>query len=845
MGVRALVVMSSVFALTFILGTLVVRDAVNRTVEREALAVAEIVAAQATTARSVYARDIVNKLSQDGFGPHVESAKMPGHVPIPAQFLKLVGRASSENADKLYEYRPVSKWNLEPNQGLVDDFLRWAWPQLEAQDQAQPAGKIAWKAVSRFEMQDGRRVLRYLTADPASQTTCAVCHNAYERMTEVIARRVADGVTPGKQWQQHQLLGALSVTIPLDKAEQLAGTQIGETSIFIFAILVTSFAAMFWFNWRLARQEKDLSEAERQLAKSELEARNANELLQAKQGVEEAFSELSTFMQAIDQHAIVSVAGRDGRILQVNDRMTAISGYSREELLGQDHRILSSGTHDREFFRQMWHTLGQGQIWRGVICNRRKNGSLYWVDSAIVPQRDSAGEVVRYVSIRIDITERKQAEHEMVRLATHDSLTGLANRTLLRDRVQQALETNKRTGMKSAVLFIDLDQFKTINDSLGHAVGDRLLVEVSHRLRDCVRAEDTVARQGGDEFIVFLPRIPDSASAGVLAAKLQHQLAKPMRLDERELFVGSSVGIAVYPDDGEDVDTLLKNSDTAMYQVKEAGRNHFAFFTPDMNAQAFDRYALGTDLRRAAERGEFALVFQPVVGMASGRIEGMEALLRWNHPKLGPVPPARFIPLAESLGQIVPIGEWVLRQACLQIRLWRQQGLQVPRLAINLSAIQVHHRGIVERVSEILGDMEVEASCLEFEITEGSLMNKTADVVTTLQALSAMGARLAIDDFGTGYSSLSYLKRLPIDTLKIDRSFVMDIGDDADDTAIVAAVVAMAQSLKLRVIAEGVETTAQREFLRGQGCDQFQGFLFSRPVPPDEMGALLRAVPAA
>jgi predicted signal transduction protein with EAL and GGDEF domain len=376
-------------------------------------------------------------------------------------------------------------------------------------------------------------------------------------------------------------------------------------------------------------------------------------------------------------------------------------------------------------------------------------------------------------------------------------------------------------------------------------VGDRLLVEVSHRLRDCVRAEDTVARQGGDEFIVFLPRIPDAASAGVLAAKLLRQLAQPMHLDERELFVGSSIGIAVFPEDGEDVDTLLKNSDTAMYQVKEAGRNHFAFFTPDMNAQAFDRYALGTDLRRAAERGEFSLVFQPVVGMTSGRIEGMEALLRWNHPVLGPVAPARFIPLAESLGQIVPIGEWVMRQACLQIRLWRQQGLRVPRLAINLSAIQVHHQGLVDSIREILDEMDVEASCLEFEITEGSLMNKTAYVVNTLQALSAMGARIAIDDFGTGYSSLSYLKRLPIDTLKIDRSFVMDIGDDADDTAIVAAVVAMAQSLKLRVIAEGVETTAQREFLRSQGCDQFQGFLFSRPVPPAEMGALLRVAPAA
>jgi len=803
---RPVVVLCSVFAATFVTGTLVVRDAVNKTIERQALAVAEIVASQATTARTVYAREIVGKLTRDGFGPNVDSDTMPGHVPIPAQFLKLVGRASADNADKLYQYLPVSKWNLEPTQGLSDDFLRWAWPQLEKQDPERPAGQVAWKAVSRFEDQGGQRVLRYLSADPASQASCASCHNAYERMPAVIARRLADGVAPGKQWQQHQLLGALSITIPLDKAEQLAGTQIGETSVFIFGILVTSFAAMFWFNWRLSHQQRSLRDAEAQLARSELETRAANELLQAKQGVELAFAELSTYMRAIDQHAIVSVAGRDGRILQVNDQLVAISGYSRDELLGQDHRILSSRTHDREFFRQMWRTLLQGQIWREVICNRSKQGQLYWVDSAIVPLKDAAGEIVRFISIRIDITERKQAEQEMLRLATHDSLTGLANRTLLRDRIQRALESNKRSEFHAAVLFIDLDQFKTINDSLGHEVGDRLLVEVSRRLLGCVRSEDTVARQGGDEFIVFLPRLPDARSAGVLAAKLQKQLAAPFVLDQRELYVGSSIGIAVFPQDGEDVDTLLKNSDTAMYQVKEAGRNHYAFFEPGMNAQAFDRYTLGTELRRAAERGEFYLVFQPVVGMASGRVEGMEALLRWHHPTRGDVSPGLFIGLAESTGQIVPIGEWVLRHACLQVRQWRDQGLAVPRLAINLSALQVQSGQVVERIAAILAETGVGGDALTFEITEGCLMSKTEDVVRTLQQLSAMGAHIAVDDFGTGYSSLSYLKRLPIDTLKIDRSFVMDIGDDADDTAIVVAVVAMARGLKLKVIAEGVET---------------------------------------
>ena len=841
MGWTSVVVLGATFLVIFLMGTWLIRDAVKKTIEHQALAVAEIVASQASTARSVYASAIVGKLTRDGFGPNVESDTLPGHVPIPAQFLKLVGQASSKESDKLYEYRPVSKWNLEPTQGLVDDFLRWAWPQLEAQDPAAPQARVAWKAVSRIEEQGGVRVLRYLSADPASQGGCVACHNVYERKTEIMARRVADGVTPGKQWQQHQLLGALYITIPLDKAEQVAGVQVSETSTFVFGILTISFSGLFWFNWRLRRQQDSLHHAETQLARSELETLTANELLQAKQGVERAFSELSSYMQAIDQHAIVSVAGRDGRMVQVNDKLLEVSGFSREELLGQDHRVLSSGTHEKAFFEDLWRTLNRGQIWRGVICNRAKAGHLYWVDSAIVPLKDSAGEIVRFISIRIDITDRKKVEHEMVRLATHDGLTGLANRSLLQDRIRQALESNKRTGSQAAVLFIDLDQFKTVNDSLGHEVGDRLLVEVARRLLALVRTEDTVARQGGDEFIVFLPRLPDAAIAGTLAVKLQRQLALPFVVDGREIYIGSSIGIAVFPDDGEDVDTLLRNSDTAMYHVKEAGRNHFAFFAPEMNDRAYDRYALGTELRRAVEREQLSLVYQPVVGMQSGTIEGMEALLRWNHPTRGAVPPGQFIALAESTGQIVPIGEWVIRAACAQIRLWRAKGLAVPRVAINLSAIQIHQSQLVDRIRTILGEEGVGAESLTFEITEGSLMNKTDEVVGTLKQLSELGAHIAIDDFGTGYSSLSYLKRLPIDTLKIDRSFVMDIGSDEDDTAIVVAVIAMAHSLKLKVVAEGVETVPQQDFLRGQGCDQFQGYLFSKPLSAADMEHRLRS----
>ena len=842
-GIHAVGLLIGVFALACGGGYFVIRHALNSTVEHQALIVADIVASQATTARSVYARDIAGKLSKDGFGPSVDSDTLPGHVPIPAQFLKLIGRASSENSDKLYEYRPVSRWNLEPTQGLTDDFLRWAWPQLDAQDRAQPGGRIAWVPISRIEEAGGQRVLRYLSADPASQQGCVACHNAYEQRPDIVARRVADGVPPGKQWAQHQLLGALSITIPLDKAHQLAGNQINETVVFIAAILVASFAAMIWFNARLSRQQRSLRDAEGQLKTAELEARSAHALLQANQGVEQAFAELSTYMRAIDQHAIVSVADRDGRILQVNDKLVEVSGYPRDELIGRDHRVLSSHTHGTEFFAQLWATLQRGEIWRGTICNRTKSGGLYWVDSAIVPLKDSNGAVVRFISIRIDITERKHAENEMLRLATHDSLTGLVNRRLLRDRIQQALESDKRTHAQAALMFIDLDQFKSINDSLGHETGDRLLVEVARRLLSGVRAEDTVARHGGDEFIVFLPRVHNASDVGRIAEKLQRSLGLPFTIEGRELYIGSSIGIAMFPADGQDFDALLKNSDSAMYHVKESGRNNYAFFAPHMNHLAADRYALVSELRHAAERGQLRLNFQPIVGVTSGRMEALEVLLRWQHPSLGMVSPVQFIPLAEASGMIVSIGEWVIRSACLQIRQWRSEGLVVPRVAINLSAIQVHHKTIVERIMAILAETQVPASALEFEITEGSLMNKTDDVVSTLLQLVKLGMRISIDDFGTGYSSLSYLKRLPIHTLKIDKSFVMDIGHDADDAAIVAAVTSMARSLKLNVIAEGVEEAHQLEFLRGLGVDQYQGYFFSKPLGAADVAARLVSLP--
>lgn len=560
-----------VFLLACLSGYLVVRAAVVNTEEQQSLAIAEIVASQAKSARSVYSSEIAEKLKKDGFGASVNSASIRGHVPIPAQFLKLMGQASSTNMDRLYEYKPVSKWNLEPSQGVSSDFLRWAWPQLERQDKTHPAGPLNWRPVYRFETLDGRRILRYLSPDPASQAACVQCHNAYEKTPEIVARRRAEGAPMNKQWQLHQLLGALSISIPLDKAEIHAGAQIQQTTFFVFGILILSFLSMLWFNWRLTGTRL-------RLEKSELEARTANELLRAKKGVEEALSALSTYLCAIDQHAIVSVTDTAGNIVQINDKFAEISGYSQAELLGKPHRIINSRTHPPAFFAQMWATIRRGEIWRGLICNRAKSGALYWVDSAIVPQTNADGDIFRYVSIRIDVTERKRAEQEIQHMATHDMLTGLANRTLLTDRIRQAVEMDRRDNqLLAAVLFIDLDRFKYVNDSLGHAVGDLVLIEVAHRLLACVRAEDTVARQGGDELIVFLPRVHEVSDVEHLADAIRRTIAQPITIQGHVVQIGASIGVAMYPKNGQEIEALLQQCDTAMYRAKLAGGDQVAF----------------------------------------------------------------------------------------------------------------------------------------------------------------------------------------------------------------------------------------------------------------------------
>jgi diguanylate cyclase (GGDEF)-like protein/PAS domain S-box-containing protein len=522
----------------------------------------------------------------------------------------------------------------------------------------------------------------------------------------------------------------------------------------------------------------------------------------------------------------------DGDTVFANAMMAGMLGYSVDEMRGRpifdfmDEEMSSLARHG--LLRR------QGIREQQDIRFRRKDGGDLWTIVAANPISESDGRCLGTLAMVTDITERKRAEDHLIYLAHHDSLTGLPNRTLFNDRLQQSLIDAARRERVVAVLFMDLDRFKTINDTLGHEVGDVLLRAVSARLKDCIRTGDTVARLGGDEFIVLLPDVSHVDDIGRVAQKILDVFDQPFSIDGREFFVTTSIGITLYPFDGKDVDGLVKNADVAMYRAKEQGRNSYQFYTAEMTAKAHENLALENALRGALDRHELVLHYQPVVDLASGEVSGMEALLRWQHPEQGLIMPQRFIPLAEESGLIVPIGEWALRTACLQAAAWQQQGYPPLRLAVNLSARQFYQRNLAEVIARVLRNSALDPAWLELELTESLLMQNAELTHATLRTLNAMGVRLSIDDFGTGYSSLGYLKRFPLDTLKIGRSFVRDVPADPDDAAIVSAIIVMAHTLEMRVIAEDVETETQREFLRSQACDAFQGYVFGPPLPPEE-----------
>jgi diguanylate cyclase (GGDEF)-like protein/PAS domain S-box-containing protein len=664
----------------------------------------------------------------------------------------------------------------------------------------------------------------------------------------------------------------------------------------------------------------------------------------------------------------IVITDNQGTMLWTNQAFSQLTGYSAEEVLGKNLRLLKSGEQDAAFYAALWSTITAGNVWHGEVINRKKDGSLYTEEMTITPVRSDAGVISHYVAIKQDITQRKLAEkelrnaeqkyrgifenavlgifqttaeggflnvnpalarmagydspkdflnsvhgtdelyedstrreelreliraHKVVRdfevefkikdgskrtasinvsamadregenlylegtvqditerkvaearvhfLAYHDDLTGLPNRALFEDRLAKALANAQRRGERVAVLWLDLDNFKSINDSLGHSVGDLLLKQVGERLQKYMRAQDTVAKVAGDEFVFALINPGHMTHAAAAAERIRRVVAGEFEVQGHVLNVTCSIGISLSPDHGTDSETLIKNADAAMYSAKENGRNNSRFFTRELNAKAEERLALENNLRVALDRGEFFLVYQPQLEIASGRITGVEALLRWRHPELGLVPPDRFIPIAENSGLIVPIGEWVLGMACTQARRWQELGLPLLPMAVNVSAVQLHQERFVQMVRRVLDETGLAPQYLELEITERVLLSNTGKTLAMLQELARMGLQLSIDDFGAGYSSLSYLQDLPVGKLKIDRSFIQAMTVNPRDTAIVAAVIGMGHSLNLKVLAEGVETEEQMSFLRAHNCDEIQGYYFSKPLAADPFAEKVRA----
>ncbi len=523
-------------------------------------------------------------------------------------------------------------------------------------------------------------------------------------------------------------------------------------------------------------------------------------------------------------------------IVSVNRAFTEITGYALADALGKKTSFLSSGRHDERFYREMWRGINQHGHWQGEVWNRRRSGEIYpqWLSVSVI--RDVEGKPVNYVGFISDITERKKAEARVEFLAFHDALTGLPNRVQARNHFDKAKAYADRAGARVALLFLDLDNFKTINDSLGHDVGDVLLEKVAHALKSNIRHTDTIFRYGGDEFLIQLSDVHNGDDVTDIAEKIIGHVVGPFNVGDNELSTTCSIGIALYPDDGKDFDTLLKRSDTAMYKAKDSGRNAYRFYTERMNFEAVEHLTLMNSLRRALEKNEFTLHYQPQMDICTGRVVGAEALIRWNHPELGMVPPSRFIPIAEESGVIVQMGEWVLQEACSAARYWPDIVM-----AVNLSAIQFNRPNFVDMVFDVVERSGVDPSRLEMELTESVLFSDEGTVQEAIRQLRKVGIRFSIDDFGTGYSNLAYLRQLQVEKLKIDRSFIQELSENPHDTAIVAAIIQMAKGLGLKTIAEGVEDEVVLKVLENLSCDEFQGFLFSEPLPEHEFDALLTA----
>lgn len=536
----------------------------------------------------------------------------------------------------------------------------------------------------------------------------------------------------------------------------------------------------------------------------------------------------------------ILVTDKNQAILKVNPGFTTITGYDQESILGKKPSLLKSNRHDASFYQKMFELIDNQGKWQGEIWNRRKNGEIYLQQLSIIPIYDEKDEICLYVGLFTDLTKSINNSQQIQNHAYYDMLTNLPNRILLHDRLTFMVNHAKRNKQNMAILLMDLNRFKLINDTLGFSAGDSLLQTIANRLKSCLRDVDGVFRLGDDEFAILLEEIAQPQDAARVAKRLLAVSSLPFQFYDHELYVTVSIGISIFPTDGEDVEVLLKNAEAAMNRAKELGINNYQHYMPTMNARAFEQLTLEHNLRKALKKDQFLVYYQPQIDMRTQKIIGAEALVRWQHPELGMISPAQFIPIAEETGLILPLGEWVLRTACQQAKNWYDQLGTRFIISVNLSTRQFQQQDLVSTVDRSLQDTKLPPELLELEITETLGMKNPELTLKTLHELKSMGIHIAIDDFGTGYSSLSYLKRFPIDTLKIDRSFVSDINGDSNDGAIVVAVIALAHSLKLKVIAEGVETSEQADYLLDHGCERIQGYIFSPPVPAQDFESIIK-----
>jgi diguanylate cyclase (GGDEF)-like protein/PAS domain S-box-containing protein len=577
-----------------------------------------------------------------------------------------------------------------------------------------------------------------------------------------------------------------------------------------------------------------LTRSMKDMANSIAEAHS--QLKVAKDNAEMVADELQIYANAFENSGeSILITDRDNRILNVNAAFTRETGYELKDLAGKNPSILSSGQTPRSIYQEMWNELNENGFWQGELWDKRKDGEVFPKWAAISAIRDTQGKLLFYISTSTNIRDRKEAEAQIEHLAHHDILTGLQNRFSMEVQLEQAIAIATREQSKLAVLFIDLDRFKNINDSLGHHTGDGLLVSVANRLKECVRESDIVARVGGDEFVIVITDISEITTAAVLAEKILSRISMPYTVDGKDLTTSPSIGISVFPEDGRSVDDLIRTADVAMYHAKEHGRNNFQYFTESMLVAANKRIELERDLRNALMKNQFFLHYQPQVQSPGQKVVTVEALVRWAHPDQGIIPPDHFIPVAEETDIIHDLGRWVFNESFSQLVEWKALGLTGLKIAVNLSTKQLQSKTLCNEIVHLLKDHQLDGEEIELEITETAAMNEPEQAIRHLNQLRDLGVSLSIDDFGTGHSSLAYLKRLPIQNLKLDRSFVRDIETDTNDAEICLAALALAHNLGLQVVAEGVETQAQRDFLTAHGCDFLQGYLFSRPLPADEI----------